>query len=203
MIRQWVLTVGLLAMSVAAFAQTDVRTPQVTTGVYAGGAVGKSRGTLKLTDDFYGDLVNGSDDDFGVKVYGGYQFNPHIGAEIAYTNLGTLGGDLGGGVGVKFKPHLFSGSLVLSAPLEHGLGVFGRVGYAFWKLDSTLTDSFGGNQQDTLDESGLLWGIGGSYAFSSSALRLEYEQSEITDDDGTTHAKITGKLISLGFVQYF
>jgi len=158
------LSFGLLILSVSGIASAGQES-----GLYLGGAIG-SAGL-----DFSVGTVGFDDDDFGYKIFGGYNFGIipliDLGVEGSYVdfgeasnaqifdyNIGVTGWDLFGVGAVNLGP----------------IGLFGKVGQVWWKSDSNIL-------QAVLDKSGndMAYGIGLRFQLGSIAIRGEYEIFDI------------------------
>src|SRR5256885_17262477 len=83
--------IAITALSAAAFAapaMAQMRAPSLSSA-YIGGSLGQSK--------FKVDCGGCDTKDTAFRLFGGYQFNRNIAAELGYTDLGKLGGT--GGVG--------------------------------------------------------------------------------------------------------
>lgn len=198
MINRLMIATGLLCVAGMAQAAGESRGPQYDPGFYGGVSVGESSGKLQLTDDFFGVYIEGEDEALGVKVFAGYKFNPHVALEGSYTRLGEFSGELVPGVDLSVEPHLFTGSLVFSAPFENGLSLFARTGWSYWNYDVQL-DTISDNETDF----GLHLGVGGAFTVGNAQYRIEWEQSQIKESEDDVRVKLTGRLLSIGAVFFF
>jgi OOP family OmpA-OmpF porin len=146
-------------------------------GVYVGAGIG-SMGV---------DVGGFSGDDFAYKVFGGWMFNPYIGAELEYLDGGTAEDR-----GVEIDVSGFNASLKGAYPFTDQFSVFAKVGMLFWDAD---VSSFEVNGSD--DGEDFSWGVGLGFDFSDNlGVTLEYQGFEIEDTD-------TVDLISAGLVWRF
>jgi OOP family OmpA-OmpF porin len=129
------------------------------------------------------------DSDSGFKIYGGFQFNKHLGAEIGYVDAGkaTFSGSAIPSLGIG----AFSGEIKFTAitfaavgtlPLNESFALFGKAGLAAWdaKASANVVGVSG-----SVDDSGtdLLYGIGARYNLNRNwGVTLEYEA---VDAEGT------------------
>jgi OOP family OmpA-OmpF porin len=205
-------TLGLLAlaalMSAPALAQEG--------GWYAGGAIGRAAATIddaRISSGLLGaglatTSITHEDRDTGYKVYGGYQFNPYLGIEGGYYDLGHYGftattspaGTLNGDI----KLRGLNLDLVGTLPLGAGFSVFGRVGAAY----TQARDSFSGtgavvvtNPNPSQRDTNLKLGLGVQYDFTPAlGMRLEAERYRVNDAVGNIGDV---DMVSLGLIYRF
>ena len=134
-------------------------------GVYVGAGVGS----------FGVDIGGFGGDDVGFKVFGGWMFNPYIGAEIEYIDGGTAEDG-----GAEIDTSGFNASLRGAYPVSEQFSVFAKVGMLFWDADVDLGE-FGSGSDDGEDVS---WGIGAGFDFADNlGMTVEYQGFEIEDTD--------------------
>lgn len=148
-------------------------------GWYIGGAYGMTSFDIDTTGVTSPTV---DDSDTGFKIYGGFQFNKHLGAEIGYVDAGkaTFSGSAIPSLGIG----AFSGQYEITAitfaavgtlPLNESFALFAKAGLAAW--DATASASIAGFT-GTADDSGtdLLYGIGARYNLNKNwGITLEYE----------------------------
>jgi OmpA-OmpF porin, OOP family len=142
-------------------------------GGYIGAALGKS--TLDV------DAV-GSSDATAFKLFGGYAFNPYFAIEGAYYDGGDASVDILVG-SVDTSNTGFNLSAVGRIPAGESFAVFGKIGYAFYKQESSsfrfLNITVPGQSES---DQALSFGVGASYTFNQKfELRLEYETLSVSD----------------------
>jgi OOP family OmpA-OmpF porin len=109
------------------------------------------------------------DDDIGFKIFGGYQFNPYIAAEVEYLDGGTAKDE-----GVKVGSNAFSASAIGSIPLNDQFSLFARLGYASWELNKDVDD----------DGEDLIYGLGAAFNVTPQVqIRAEYEAVDVNHGD--------------------
>jgi OOP family OmpA-OmpF porin len=205
-------TLGLLALT----ALTSPLALAQDGGWYAGGAIGRAAATIDDARIASGLLGSGlsttsivdRDRDTGYKVYGGYQFNPYLGVEGGYYDLGNYGftattspaGTLNGDI----KLRGLNLDLVGTLPLAAGFSVFGRVGAAY----TQARDHFSGtgnvvvtNPNPSVRDTNLKLGLGLQYDFTPAlGMRLEAERYRVNDAVGNIgHVD----MVSLGLIYRF
>lgn len=171
--------VGLVALFGAAAANA-----QDIPKFYVGAGAGQS--TIEAAD--FGLSFDASATAF--KVFGGYNFTPYIGAEVAYLDTGSAE-DRIFGVNVEASGTAFQFSLLPTLPVSESVSLYARLAMLAWNLD--LAASQGVNSATASDDGNdFSWGVGASFTRNAFGFRLEYEKAEIED---TTFSQITGSLL--------
>lgn len=135
-------------------------------GWYAGAGVGQSMIDEDLLDD----------EDTGFQVFGGYQFHPNWGVELAYTDFGKV--EYGGVASLEAD----TASLVAvgTLPFTEKFSGYAKAGFHAW--DADLRASGIGRVSD--DGTDPTYGLGLQYRFTDNvALRGEYSRFEMEDVD--------------------
>ncbi|VTU42799.1 MULTISPECIES: outer membrane beta-barrel protein [unclassified Variovorax] len=102
--------------------------------------------------------------DVGATIYGGYQFNPHVAAEIGYARLGDI--EQRDGVGFA-QNSMLSASVLGFAPSYRGVTAFGRLGIA---------DTASEVEGRRFHRNAPLFGVGAEYKLNATfALRTELQ----------------------------
>ncbi len=176
-------TLGLALAAGPAMAETDAG------GFYIGAGVGQFNVEIDDLEDLTDQDFDS--DDTSLKIFGGWRFNPFIGAELAYIDFGgpedtiNIGGtDVSTEVEIKgFAPYLV-GTLPLGI-----FELFAKVGYYFYDVDVSAS-GFGSESESDED---LVYGAGvGLVLFDHLNVRLEYEIIDISDVDDANAAWLTG-----------
>lgn len=148
-------------------------------GWYIGGAYGMTSFDVD-TSGVTSPTVD--DSDSGFKIYGGFQFNKHLGAEVGYVDGGkaTLGGSGIPAFGVgPFSAELSVTAITFAAvgtlPLNEQFALFGKIGLASWDAEVTATSgSVGGRADDSGTDA--FFGVGARYNLTKNwGLTLEHE----------------------------
>jgi OOP family OmpA-OmpF porin len=170
------LPAAFLAVSAPAVAQSDA-------GWYIGGAYGMS--SFSVDTAGIPSSVTVDDSDTGFKIFGGFQFNKHLGAEIGYVDFGkvgfsgsALGIPVTGDTGVTAYTIAGVGTL----PLNESFALFGKVGMFSWTAKGNAS---AGGVSISADDSGsdVFYGIGARYNMNKNwGLTLELEQYDSSDD---------------------
>ena len=133
------------------------------------------------------DVGGFSGDDVAYKVFGGWMFNPYLGAELEYLDGGTAEDR-----GIEIDVSGFNASLRGAYPFSDQFSVFAKVGMLFWDADVSSFEVSGSD-----DGEDFSWGVGLGFDFSDAlGVTLEYQGFEIEDTD-------TVDLISAGLVWKF
>jgi hypothetical protein len=133
-------------------------------------------------------ITSGSFDgsDSGLKLFFGVQFNPNLGLEIAFIDLGeaTYSGTFFGTpvTNGRLETSGFNFAFVGTVPLNPSFSLFGKAGFFSW--ESEARDVTGGFQfSSRVTGTDLSYGFGGSFHVTRNfSLRVEWEQFEAVDD---------------------
>ncbi len=156
-----ILSLALLSFAVVANAGNE-------TGPFIGGSLGYA--TTNVSKDSY----NFDDNDYGFKIFGGYNFGVipllDLAVEGSYVDFGQASSSLQ-------EVDATGWDLFGLAALNLGpIGVFGKVGQIWWNRDSNINE---------LDDSGndMAYGIGARFQIGSFGIRAEYEYFDIDSSD--------------------
>ncbi len=194
------LAAGAVGVPGIAAAQQDA-------GFYAGGAVGQTKAKDACTDltDLAPFVGSCDDKDTAWKIFGGYQFNRYIGAEIGYVDLGKVtanGTILGVPVSANIKAKGFEALAVGTLPINEQFAAYGKAGFFRWDVDASAVV---GGVAVAASEKGtdLTYGIGLKYNFTKNlAVRVEYQRYKDLGDENTT-GKSNVDVIGVGLVFKF
>jgi OOP family OmpA-OmpF porin len=190
--------IKLFAVAVLALGALVAAPQAAAQGFYVGGSVGQSDfndGNV-VPDLITSGTVDGKDT--GFKIFGGYQFNPYFGLELAIVDLGeaSYSGTFGGVpvVGGTVDAWGFNFSAVGTLPLGAGFALFGKVGLFVYEAEAN--DVTGGLPfTGTSDDTNVSFGVGASYDFTRNfRIQVEWERFEAVD---------TIDLLSIGVVYKF
>lgn len=164
---------------------------------YAGGGIGQDNARVPSVSQTVNVppavVVTGSgsnNDDTSYKIYGGYQFTPHWGAELAYNRLGDhtaniVVGTVAGSGSYKTESWTLAGTGTL--PLgASGFSLMGKLGVAANRISggnfcvAGFCDALGSERKTN-----AFWGLGAEYAFTRQISgRLEWEDfGKFTSND--------------------
>jgi len=178
-----ILPAAVLAISAPAAAQ------QSEAGWYIGGSYGMTSFDIDTAG-----ITNPSldDSDSGFKIFGGFQFTKHWGAEVGYVDFGKAG--ISGSVlGIPFTSDVgvtaltFAGTGTL--PLSENFALLGKVGLANWDAEVSVSAlGLGGSTSDSGTD--MFFGVGLRYSFNKNlSVQLEFEQYE-TDADSVNMTSV-------------
>lgn len=156
------------------------------TGFYAGGALGQAKAKDACSGITGIGFAGGCDDkDTAWKIFGGYQFNPNLGVELGYVDLGNFtanGTVLGAPVSGSVEAKGFELVGVGSIPFTQQLSGYAKAGAFRWDVDtSTTVGSVGDKGTD------FTYGLGLKYDFTRNiAGRLEFQRYNNVGETSTT-----------------
>jgi outer membrane immunogenic protein len=160
----FILCLALLSISGVANAGKE-------TGPYLGGSLGRT--AIDVSSGAY----DFNDDDYGYKIFGGYNFGIipllDLAVEGSYVNFGQASSDAIANQNVDVTGwDLFGLAALNLGPV----GVFGKVGQIWWNSSSDITQ---------IDDSGnnMAYGIGLRFQIGSIAIRGEYEYFDLKSTD--------------------
>jgi OmpA-OmpF porin, OOP family len=166
---------------------------------YAGGSLGQSRAKFGPEfDSTAATTMEKETSSFALKVFGGYEFNSHLGLEAAFARLGSpavraRNNATGSEQRSEFRAE--SASIAVRAgfnPVD-ALSLFGKVGLTrnYVKVYSSPQ----GGSEPTSNRTGGMFGVGVGYALSRSvSLRAEYEDFGRFGKDSRNDPAGTGAL---------
>jgi OmpA-OmpF porin, OOP family len=148
-------------------------------GFYVGGGLGRAD-------------PEDADNNDAWKVYGGWQLNKWLAAELAYIDMGESGFRSSTNAGLPFSGELETWGITAHAvaqfPVPIGaldrLSVLGKLGTIYYDQESNA--NFPGTSSDR-DGFAWAWGFGAQYTFSERlGVRAEWERFEHIDIDAWT-----------------
>lgn len=182
---------ALLVLGVVASATALPAAAQMS-NAYIGGSIGQSKYNVDCPSPLSCD-----DKDTAFRLFGGYEFNRNIAAEIGYADMGKAK-LTGPGGSDELAATAFDLSAILKWPFAGGFNVFGRLGVYAGKLELSGVDT--GSKNST----NLTYGLGGGYDFNKNlGLRAEWQRyskmklrNDATgvEDDGDVDALSIGVL---------
>lgn len=129
-------------------------------GFYMGGDIGRTKNNANATTDPRAN-VKKSDTSYG--IYGGYQLNRYLAAEVGVARLGTQ--KIGN---TNSKTTTYSLDAIGRLPVSDSLAVYGRLGGAHYER------SYNGIPNERAHSVGLKVGVGADYAINKNwAVRTE------------------------------
>jgi OOP family OmpA-OmpF porin len=177
---------------------------------YVGGGAGWSRLVLDKAD-----FPSGSDATFaadpaqqpltdsrdesstGWKVFAGWRFHPLLGVEAGYSDLGSATVQYSNAFGTadaKLKNKAWTVALVPQFHFGQGFSLFGKLGAAFNRTETSVSATLGGvpvSNNGRSNRTKFLWGVGGGYDFTPQfGVRMEYESyGNVGEQDGSGRAE--------------
>lgn len=148
-------------------------------GAYAGFSGGNSYSKANQSD---WEGTSKTDSGNTYKLFGGYQINKFVAAEMAYANLGTTDfswkGYANEGFAANYKKSAISAAAVGSLPLGN-FALNGKLGLTLNRAETDFRASVGtavGSDRKTTSKVGIVYGLGASYAVTKNLdIRAEYE----------------------------
>ena len=168
--------IGAAAIAQTAFAQEQTETK----GFYLGAGVGQFNAGIDDVNQIDNAVSKWKADDTAYKIFGGYRFNPFLGVELDYLNLGKPSGKVVPGFNVDSAVDGWAPYVVGTVPLGRYVELFGRVGYYFYDATTAVTDTLDNRVAFKEDSSSLAWGGGvGANIGEKLNLRFEYERYDL------------------------
>lgn len=155
------------------------------------------------------DITSYDDRSGALSFLGGYRFNEHVAAEVAYTYLGTY--DMHGFTAPGRTPptgrernqvDALSLAAVLTAPLNGSFSLYGKLGPTLaMNEERTCVSNIRWCDSTSDTKNGLIFGAGASVTFPRLIGELRLEVDRFTHV-GDTHNEFTAGRFSLLQIQY-
>lgn len=196
------LTAAMLMPS-ASQAQTAGGFIDETAGFYIGGGIG--RADLDSPCPGSPNSVRCDDDGTAWKVYGGYQLNKWLSAELGFINLpdADFNGQTGGGVGLNgdIETWGITAHAVGKIPVPIGaldrLSLLGKVGAVYWDRERNANLAAFDDDDSGFD---FAWGVGAEYTISERVgVRAEWERFENVGDSDVGRGDIDAWTLSVNY----
>jgi OOP family OmpA-OmpF porin len=183
-------TTSMRALVLATALTAAAPAPAQDTGFYAGGALGQAKAKDACSGITGIGFSGGCDDkDTAWKIFGGYQFNPNLGVELGYVDLGDFtanGTVLGAPVSASAEAKGFELVGVGSIPFTQQLSGYAKAGAFRWDVDTRTAagaTATGGGDKGT----DFTYGLGLKYDFTRNiAGRLEFQRYNNVGETSTT-----------------
>jgi len=193
-----------------------------TSGAYVFGSLGQSKySSVKV--DFFGtgetrkfcdwwDPGSSCSEDLtglGLKIGGGYRFNPYLAVEGAYAYLGEVKANGSGTIAtipaggeIKWNSSAIKAAAVGILPIGNAFSLRANVGIAFWYMEYEV-NGLGGSDSDSDNGTGLTYGIGAQWDFMKNlGVRLDWDRfNDVGSTDVTGQSNVD--LWSVGVVWSF
>ncbi len=141
--------------------------------------------------------ASASDDDTGVKVYGGYHFTPRTALEVGYVHFGETS-STEGWYTVGAKPKSVYAALTASMQASEQFELFAKLGVA---RNETTVFASNMTQRSEIERSRTspLLGVGVAYRMSERfSIVGEYEYFGKVAEDGPSGIQLKASLVSIG-----
>lgn len=148
------------------------------TRLYVGAGLGVTKQSDSCNDPFFEGSCEQKD--IAWKVFGGARFNPMLGVEASYQDMGKLERNGASGTSFANMSNSVTGlgaSAVAYVPVMNGAEVFGKAGVLRWERDSSRT--LNGNTQHSTDKGySPMLGAGAQYQLNQNLyMRGEWEHT--------------------------
>lgn len=179
--------IAVLSLAALAFAGPAL-SQQNESGIYIGGALGQAEQSDQCSGTAPG--VSCDNKDSAWKIFGGFQVNRYLAAELGYANLGEASASAGT-VSAKDEATAFELVALGMFPVVERFSIFGKLGLYRGELERTSNNPL--VQTGTNEQTDFTFGLGVRFDITHNiGLRAEWQRyidlGEITDID----------LISLG-----
>jgi hypothetical protein len=155
-------------------------------GFYVGAGFGVSSYDVRDFNEEYADL-RFEEDQFGLKLFGGYRFLGYLGVEAGYVDYGTVTRHevsiLRESEELRVAIDSWDASIVGFLSLGKKVDLFGKVGAASWNADVRVTVD-GDSDEDNRSGTDLTYGLGIDFRFKKLGMRFEGDWLEIPDTGG-------------------
>ncbi|MCB1844661.1 MAG: outer membrane beta-barrel protein [Halioglobus sp.] len=173
--RSTIAAIALLAVACKAHAADN--------GIYLGASL--SRSTIDTEADFFG--FRYKDNDTAYKLIGGVRPFNALAIEANYIDFGRIVFDDRDTVADGLRSEFGAQAIDASAVVFVGgpfIELFGKVGLVYWDADTVLQGGLSGvDLRDSDSGADFTWGAGAQASFSSLAVRLEFENFDMSDAD--------------------
>jgi OOP family OmpA-OmpF porin len=119
------------------------------------------------------------------KIFGGYQFNPYLGVELGFIDLGDRPAFVSGLGAASAQFRIFETLLVATLPVSERFAFYGKAGVYQWDADFEFNPPVAGSA----DANGKDYTFGLGVRFNltrNAALRLEWQRYNDVGDPATT-----------------
>lgn len=172
-----------LLVTAAALTAVSVSANAADNGIYLGAAL--SRSTIETDADFFG--FSFEDNDTAYKIIGGIRPFDALAFEVNYVDFGNIVFDNRGTVTDGFRGELEAQAIDAFALAFVGgplIEVFGKIGLIAWDADTVLQGGISGiDVRDDDSGTDLAFGAGVQAQVASLAVRLEYENFDVSEAD--------------------
>ncbi|HEY6644067.1 porin family protein [Povalibacter sp.] len=169
------MKLGIFAVALMALGSAPVLAEN-DSGLYIGAGVGQFNVEIDNLDDAQDTVENFDSDDTIFKIFAGWRFNPYIGVELDYIDLGSPE-DTVNDQRVKAEINGVAPYVIGTLPLGP-VELFAKVGYYFYdiQVDTESIRALDDSSEDLVYGAGL-----GITLFEHLHARLEYEIIDISE----------------------
>jgi opacity protein-like surface antigen len=183
------ITAALAVAALAAAATAQAQDNE--SGFYVGGGVGTFDVEIDDFDDVDATIDRYDSDDTAWKAFIGKRFNPYLGLELAYVNLGSPDDEIAPDTEVTIETDGFAPYVVGTFPIGW-FEVFAKAGYYWYETEVRLSSPLG-SASDSDSDSTFTWSAGvGLNVLERINIRLEYEQFDFDAADDAKALWLTG-----------
>ena len=162
-------------------------------GFYAGAAIGQSETSCAGLPS--GAACDAKDTAW--RIFGGWQLNRHLGAELGYADFGAFTASFAG-IDQKIEVNAFDLVGVATYPFPEGFSLYGKLG--LYRADSDGSSNIGQSASET--NTGVTFGVGGRYDFNRNfGVRVEWQR--YSDVGGGDFEKDDIDMLSVGVIWKF
>ena len=126
-------------------------------------------------------------------IYGGWQFIPYVGAELALTRLrkeddtATIDGEGGPEqLRLELETDVLALTINPTLPIGDAFAVFGKVGWAWYQADAKLK-GLGFTENENNDDDDATYGLGGEFRYDRYSIRAEANMLDMSDADAWSY----------------
>ena len=145
---------------------------------YLGGGIGQSSMDVQPLEA-PGVYSSVTDTDNAIKLFGGFEFNRSLALEVGFIHFGEHGVDYTNGVDTAYERVETTATylaLIGALPLGPGASLYGKVGFASWYQDYTISDAWGAYWVDEAVGVDPMIGVGLQIDAGPISLRAEAER---------------------------
>jgi OOP family OmpA-OmpF porin len=145
---------------------------------YLGGGVGQSSMDVQPVDLGAGVSTSVTDTDNATKLFGGFEFNRSLALEVGFIHFGEHGVDYADSFGTVYERVETTATtlaLIGALPLGPGASLYGKVGFASWYQDYSVSD-FDVSYLDDAVGVDPMFGVGVQIDAGPISLRAEGER---------------------------
>jgi len=155
-------------------------------GFYIGVGTGPSSFDVADFNDEFSNLYFETDN-FGVKVFGGYQFLKHLAVQVGYTDFGQITRRETNiyyeDQSLKVSINDWDASAIGIVPLGKRASFYGKLGVAAWNADVTVDDGHTAVKESS-SGTDVIFGLGFDFRFKKFGLRISGDHLTMSGTSG-------------------